>query len=296
MQVGNAYIGKASLHKPYTVQNMNDVTNNEFLAALVGKIKAGEADADALRTAMDASGRVVADFSHLQTGVLYEVSEAEKLELARVASGEALSPEAAKKQEELMDRLARLCAGNPNVRYKINGDLFQRMADDPEFEKKIYESIDAFERSGAAAMSVSPNSVSAMYMGAMGDWVMMNSPLDGEDWASSTWNVVYGSADGTTPAGADEVKERFPGMDDEMALVVAENLTTNPEGEIADIIDGWREHWENAAAQQDYDMMFEWLQKLFGTAFGADGGSGLIADAGLYEKMAAGAGAKVTEA
>lgn len=136
-----------------------------------------------------------------------------------------MSPEAIEKQTQLLERLDKLCADNPGVYYRLNPAIFQKMADDPDFEKTIYEAVDAFEKATVEALASSNRAVSAMYVGANGDYAILTGrrPEDELEDEEALWDVII-TRMREAAASREELQNTFPGMPGGIADLVWQHL------------------------------------------------------------------------
>lgn len=136
-----------------------------------------------------------------------------------------MSPEAIEKQTQLLERLDKLCADNPGVYYRLNPDIYQKMADSEEFEKSIYEAVDAFEKATVEALAASDRAVSAMYVNADGDYVLLTGKRPGEDMENeeTLWDTIITRMREAAKT-EEELQNSFAGMPDGLAKLVWQHL------------------------------------------------------------------------
>ncbi len=155
-----------------------------------------------------------------------------------------LSPEAAQKQKELTERLDKLCADYPGVYYRFNPAIFQKMADDPAFEEKIYKAVDDFEAANArlAHLPGEWNRACAMHVDEDGDytllsgaWLTSAKPLNAvakddydlllaeywegrEDAENALWEIIFSNEAKRDMCSTEELCEKLlPGLPEDIA-------------------------------------------------------------------------------
>lgn len=227
--------------KYYAQYNNSDVASasstgaaaTSFQNVLAGQQQAEETAAAAV------TGKDLADAlgnQQLTTGVGWDSAQQVKARVQDVdleetyglVLGTGLTPEAAQKKEELEARLEALCANNPGVYYRLSEEIYQKMADDPEFEANVYKAIDTFEQSTAAKVTLSGDTINAMYVGPEGDWLMMSSIMGGEDDKDSVWEIILHLRSGKTSVTLEELRELFPNMLPSTAEKIVKNQDTQP--------------------------------------------------------------------
>lgn len=199
---------------------------DSFLSVLATRQQEGRVSGSEL--AVEPGGQqVTAPNVNLDTGrqVKNRVQDVDLEETYGLVLGTGLSPEAAQKKEELHERLEALCANNPGVYYRLSEGIYQKMADDPEFEAMVYKAINTFEESAAARVTLFDNAINAMYMGPGGDWVLMSSLFGGAE-EDSVWEIVLSLRSGKQSVTLEELKELFPEMPEATAALIVQNQNT----------------------------------------------------------------------
>ncbi|MDL2253457.1 hypothetical protein LJC49_05205 [Ruminococcaceae bacterium OttesenSCG-928-I18] len=147
-----------------------------------------------------------------------------------------LSEPAAQKQTELLARLDRLCADYPGVHYRLSDGIFQKMADDPAFEKSVYEAVDAFEKAARYATSLSSRAETSMHLGPDGEW-LMHALLENDTGARDAF-AYFSDAAAEKVRSAEDLQKLFPHLSDELSKTLWESWLAEGGEELRGVVEG----------------------------------------------------------